>query len=161
MKKNQIYISGALTGLEQKTLDEMKDFYEKMMDVCEQCGFYGYVPHLRTDPKKHHHFTPEQIDDMDRSAVKNSSALVACLDIASFGVGIEIEMANTFRIPVIAIYSQKNFDDAKISQLARGNPAICFRIHYAGYEEALGYLKDYLISEQFKNELSSVSAMRE
>jgi nucleoside 2-deoxyribosyltransferase len=133
-----IYISGALTGIENST--EIKAFYEAIGSLCQEIGFQAYVPHLKTDPTNNPDVSPRQVFETDKHQVTASDLVIAYLGYPSFGVGMELAYAETKNIPLVLLYERgKN-----ISRFPRGIPTVISEIHFSSYEDALARLRSIL-----------------
>jgi nucleoside 2-deoxyribosyltransferase len=134
----KIYISGALTGIENST--EIKAFYEAIGSLCQEIGFQAYVPHLKTDPTNNPDVSPRQVFETDKHQVTASDLVIAYLGYPSFGVGMELAYAETKNIPLVLLYERgKN-----ISRFPRGIPTVISEIQFSGYEDALARLRSIL-----------------
>lgn len=142
-----VYISGALTDMSEQELEEKRQFYIKLGDVCHKNGFEPYLPHLYGDPIKFASLTPQRIDRIDRLAVVQSRLVVAYVGKASLGVGIEVEMAFHSNKPVILLFEKGK----KISRLVRGNPAVVREIPFTDQQDAYRQLDIFL--SDFNNKI--------
>ncbi len=142
--KTQVYISGALTGVENPTA--IKGFYEAIGVVCEEMGFQGYVPHLNTDPINNPGVSPRQVFEVDKHQVSTSDLVIAYLGYPSFGAGMELAYAETNSIPVILLYEKGKY----VSRFPRGIPTVVAEIQFNNYEDAVIQLKSFL--EQWKRQ---------
>lgn len=137
-----VYISGALTGT--PNIEELKEFYENIAEVCTDLGLKPYLPHLNSDPKKHPDISASKVYEMDAAQIKNADLVVAYIGMPSLGVGAEIEIAHYSNIPVIILYESEK----PVSRMSRGNPAVIRQIIFDHKTEALEKLK--LVLENFK-----------
>lgn len=146
-----VYICGPLTELAPEEQAQVKRFYEQLADVCEKViGIRAFVPHEHYDHVKHANYTPAQVDEAERKQVcKNTSLLLAVPVAASWGSGIEVEMAYRSGVPVIVLCEEKRLEQRKISRLLRGNPAVAKIIVYKDQEQALDLVKKEL-GENYK-----------
>ena len=103
-RKIKIYVSGALTGIENP--EGTKYFYEAIGLLWEEIGYQAYVPHLNTDPIKNPNITPRKVFETDKHQVSTSDLVIAYLGCPSFGVGMELAYAETKGIPIILLYEQ-------------------------------------------------------
>jgi len=134
----KIYISGALTGIENSV--EIKAFYEAIGSLCQEIGFQAYVPHLKTDPTNNPDVSPRQVFETDKHQVSIADLVIAYLGYPSFGVGMELAYAETKTIPLILLYERgKN-----ISRFPRGIPTVISEIQFSSYEDALSQLRSIL-----------------
>jgi nucleoside 2-deoxyribosyltransferase len=136
--KPLIYISGALTGIENITA--IKDFYVAIGSLCQNMGFHAYVPHLNTDPINHPHISPHQVFETDKRQVTQSELVVAYIGFPSLGVGMELAYAETNHIPIILLYET----DKTISRFPRGIPTVLSEIKFKDYQDALTQLESVL-----------------
>ncbi len=137
-KRPLVYISGALTGLENP--DNQKRFYERIASLCEEIGLEAYLPHKHTDPVNHPYISPQEVFERDRRAVRKADLVIAYVGIPSLGVGMELAYAEVFDIPVILLAEE----DRKISRFVLGIPNVKGVVRFKTREEALEKLKDNL-----------------
>lgn len=142
---SQVYISGALTGIENSA--EIKAFYETIGSVCQEMGFQPYVPHLKTDPIHNPDLSPRQVFETDKHQVSSSDLVIAYLGCPSFGVGMELAYAETNAIPLILLYER----DKNISRFPRGIPTLISEIQFSDYEDALAQLRNILERWKLEN----------
>lgn len=138
---HHVYISGGLTNLSPEDFENFKNLYEKLGELCESMGFKSYVPHKFSDPVKHAHLTPQQVDRLDRDAVTYSCLMITVVDNPSLGVGVEIEMAYHANKPVWLAHHK----DAHVSALPLGNPTVTQVLTYETHEDLLEQIKEALI----------------
>lgn len=143
MFQKTAYICGPLTELKAEGKTRVKNFYQRIGDVCEEItGSRAFVPHEHFDPIKHAHFTPQQVDETERNQVCNKTSVLIVAAIApSWGGGIEVEMANQNNVPVVLLCERKKMQARQISRLLRGNPAVRVIIEYDTEDEAILELK--------------------
>ncbi len=135
VRTGEAYVSGALTALEDGP--RMRLFYELLAEVVESAGLRAYLPHRVTDPVAAAHLEPRAVYDIDRAHVIASRVVVAYAGVASFGVGIEVELARQQGIPVILVAER----DRAVSRLLLGNPAVVEVVRFGdldGLRRALG-----------------------
>lgn len=137
MKK--IYISGALTGIENP--EEVKGFYEAIAQLCSKQGHDPYVPHLKTDPIKNPDVTTRQVYDNDKTQVESSDLVIAYVGIPSLGVGMELAFAAIKQIPVILLAEKGKI----ISRFPRGIPSLMAEVYFDDYQDALEKLHQLLV----------------
>ncbi len=133
-----VYISGALTGLEDH--EEQKGFYEDIASICEELGFQVYLPHKHTDPVKHPYVTPQEVFKTDKMAVRKADLVIAYVGKPSLGVGMELAYAEVFDIPVILLLEE----DKRVSRFALGAPNVKAVIRFRTREEGLKKLRSTL-----------------
>ncbi len=153
LSRKQAYICGPLTELDLEELPAVKNFCEKLADVCEKVlGVRAFVPHEHYDPIKYAHYTPLQIDEVERRQVcKETNLLVVVAVAPSWGGGIEVEMANVNKIPAVLLCAEKKLKDRRISRLLRGNPAFVEQIVYNDETDALERFSSFLKSIKSTN----------
>ncbi len=142
------YVCGPLTELTPEDQAWVKPFYEAIADVCEEVfGQRAFVPHEHYDPIKHADFTPQDVDTNERHQVCDLTSVLIVVAVApSWGGGIEVEMSNCSKVPVILLCEKMKLIDRKISRLLRGNPAVMRVIVYEDIEDALSQLKNVLLT---------------
>lgn len=140
------YICGPLTELSPTEQESVKLFYQRIADVCEKIlKVRAFVPHEHYDPIKHASFTPQDVDNAERHQVCDLTSLLIVAAIApSWGGGIEVEMANQNKVPVIILCEKEKLDNRKVSRLLRGNPAVTDILTYTNEQEALGKIEKML-----------------
>jgi nucleoside 2-deoxyribosyltransferase len=136
--KPRIYISGALTGIENLTA--IKAFYVAIGSLCQEMGFQAYVPHLNTDPINHPNISPRQVFETDKQQVSQSNLVIAYIGFPSLGVGMELAYAETNSIPIVLLYEI----DRLISRFPRGIPTLLSEIEFKDYQDALAQLESFL-----------------
>lgn len=142
-KEKSVYVCGPLTELPPKQRREVKRFYESIADLCQVVtGARAFVPHEHYDPINNPYPTPQEVDKAERRQVcELTSCLVVVAVTASWGGGIEVEMAYKSNVPVIILCELKKLEKKKISRLLRGNPAVKTTISYNAEQEALAQLE--------------------
>ena len=139
-----VYISGALTDMEEEQRATLRAFYEALGAKCHHAGFDAHIPHLVSDPVKAANLTPKQVDEIDRAAVYGSCLVIAYVGVLSFGVGIEVEMARFAQTDVWLLCEHSK----RVSRLLLGNPAVTQVIRFHDFAEAVG--ETYLRLSRFK-----------
>ena len=149
--EKSVYVCGPLTGLGEEEGGRLRSLYVVFADLCEELlGVRAFVPHEHYDPIANPDATPKEIDLAERQQVTERSwCLVTVADEASWGGGIEVEMANNAGIPVILMSRV----GVKVSRLLRGNPSIFGWIVYTDEKNALQLLDAELW--RVKNDISS------
>ncbi|RME04028.1 MAG: XRE family transcriptional regulator [Planctomycetota bacterium] len=134
------YISGALT--QAPNLEELRNFYEKVGEVCRSCGVEPYVPHQHSDPVLNAELSPEEVYSRDKNYVVSSDLLIAYVGVPSLGVGMEIAYADEHNVPIFLLYPCTQ----TISRMVRGLPKekMLAEIAFSNEEEALRRLRDSL-----------------
>jgi hypothetical protein len=149
--KKTVYISGALTNMDETQRVHLRAFYEDLGLACEAAGFDAYLPHKASDPTLARGMTPQEVDRLDRGAVTSSCLIVVYATIPSLGVGIEIEMANNAGIPIVLLTEERALELRQVSRLALGNPAVREVLSFKGPTGARAKLLAFL--EKFRAEL--------
>lgn len=137
------YVCGALSDLPEEILDDTKWFYEQIGNVLKEVtGIEPFVPHLHCDPINHSHFTPQEIDGIERPQVVERTSILIAVDVyPSWGGGIEIEICNTHNIPVIMMRPKNLPVGKRRSRLLYGNPAIVAILDFENYAQGLELLR--------------------
>jgi hypothetical protein len=105
----------------------MRLFYELLAEVVESVGLRAYLPHRVTGPVGAAHLEPRAVYDIDRAHVTSARVVVAYAGIASFGVGIEVELAREHAVPVVLVVERER----TVSRLLLGNPAVVEVVRFA------------------------------
>ncbi len=137
-KQNRVYISGALTGIDNP--GDIKAFYEAIGGLCQEMGLQAYVPHLRTDPINNPNVSPRQVFETDKHQVSSSDLVIAYLGLPSFGVGMELAYAETNAIPIILVYERGK----SVSRFPRGIPTVVSEIQFSDCEDAVAQLRSVI-----------------
>ena len=146
-EEKRAYISGPLTGLAKGGQHSTTRFYERIADMFERItGMRAFLPHEHYDPIKHQDYSAREVDDAERRQITEGTSILIAVAVApSWGGGIEVEMANQSRIPVIILCRKDDLAARKISRLLLGNPAVVAVITYRTEEEALERLERELV----------------
>jgi 2'-deoxynucleoside 5'-phosphate N-hydrolase len=139
-----VYISGALTDMDEDQRAKLRGFYEKLGEVCREFELEPYSPHVYADPKLVAHLTPEDVDRIDRLAVTQSYLVIAYIGIPSTGVGIEVELAHHAAKPVVLLFEKEKLEQKRITRIVRGNPAIVTEILFEDFDDAYDQLRTFL-----------------
>lgn len=139
LKNKSAYICGPLTELPKRQRENIKRFYEQIADLCQGVtGTRAFVPHEHYDPVKNPNPTPKEVYKVEYHQIsKSTSCLIAVTIAPSWGGGMEVQMANEKKIPVILLCLREKLDKRKISRLLRGGDAVKAIISYNTKEEAL------------------------
>jgi hypothetical protein len=107
-------------NLEPKKQDHLNhhNFYNKIAEISETNNISLYEPSKYMEPGVHDYIRPEQIYQKNRDVIRSSDLLIAYVGIVSAGVAMEIEIANSFRVPVILLYENSAYN--KISRMILG-----------------------------------------
>jgi nucleoside 2-deoxyribosyltransferase len=136
--KKKVYVSGALTGLSNP--QDIKTFYENIANVCSRFEIEAYVPHLVSDPIKNPTMTAREVYELDRNQVANSNLIIVYAGVPSFGVGMEVEIACEYKVPVILLMEKS----AQVSRMVRGNPTVIAELRFDDFSNALEQLANWL-----------------
>lgn len=94
------------------------EFYAEVAQIAAKNNVSVYEPSKYMDPNVHDYIRPEQIYQKNRDIIRTSDLLIAYVGIVSAGVAMEIEIANSFRVPVILLYERSAYN--KISRMVLG-----------------------------------------
>jgi nucleoside 2-deoxyribosyltransferase len=97
----KVYISGALVG--SADLAGSRSKYEECAAILRASGFAPYLPHQGTDPEVMNHIPASEVFTRDLAELVNSEAVVAFLDEPSHGVGAELAICISHKIPILAL----------------------------------------------------------
>ena len=136
---NNVYISEPLTGV--PNVDDVKAFMELIQQLLLRYGIQCYVPHLNSDPIRHSHLSPEEVNKLDEGHLAQSDLVLLNASIPSHGVGMEAEMAHRFGISIVLLYE----NEVKVSRMLRGVPAVWFEVRGKDQAEILVNLEHSLI----------------
>lgn len=145
MKKYNVYISGALTGIDDG--DGLKEFYEAIALLCHQLKLKPYVPHQHTDPIKNPSITPQEVFRLDKAMVSLADLVIAYVGAPSIGVGMELAYAETLGKPIILLYEENK----QISRFPRGISTILAEIKFHSFEDAMNSIRRILESKLSKS----------
>ncbi len=138
----QTYVSGSLTH----SAMERRALYEQVGRALELANLGPYVPHQTTEPnmgpdgENHKPRTPEEIWRINHDVIKDSQLMVAFVDEPSLGVGMELQIAEQYEIPVIVLAHI----DARVSRMALGFPQLQHTIRYHELPDLLTQLHSAL-----------------
>ncbi len=102
----------------KKEHQDHHQFYARIVQIAAQHQVSVYEPSKYMDPDLHDYIRPEQIYQKNRDIIRTSDLLIAYVGKVSAGVGMEIEIANSFRIPVILLYENDSYN--KVSRMVLG-----------------------------------------
>lgn len=120
------YLAVRLTGLRADGLyDRYGRLFEAVASSLETVpGLVLHAPHRVTDPNASlpDGLRPFDVFLLDKLYVTHSDVVIACLDLPSFGVGAELQMACDFGVPIVSFY----YTHATVapSRLILGMPAL-------------------------------------
>jgi hypothetical protein len=140
------YVCGPLTELSSSQQKSVKLFYQRIADVCEKInGARAFVPHEHYDPIKHISFTPQDVYNAEKHQVADLTSLLIVVAIApSWGGGMEVEIANQNKVPIIILCEKEKLENRKVSRCLRGSPALIDILTYTTEQEALEKLEKKL-----------------
>ncbi len=154
--KPWFYLSASLTDAPNPK--ELREFYEKIGEIVRAHGCFCYLPMWITPPEKPGIF-PVDVYETDMKAVKmckKGGAMIAVLEVQSFGVGAEIQKAFSEGVRLIYLIPS----GTKISRLIKGGGENIRRategmimIYYRGYTDALNKLSKVLEKLGYKKTL--------
>lgn len=125
------YLSSALTNIEEEVKEKYKKFYEKLSkQLMKEFRLRLYLPHKVSDPHHEIILKGDEIYFLDRYRVAESDIIIVNADFGSFGVGQEIELANSLGIPSVIFAQNKE----KISRMLLGTPASYIDVGVNPYE---------------------------
>ena len=127
----KVYVSGPLTNLREEGQKSVKRLYERIEDICVEYGVHCYLPHKKSDPRKHSDLSSAEVYKMDEKEVISSDLIVAYAGYPSHGVGSEIQLANQKDIPVLLLIEERK----SISRMLDGNPSIEGRIVFKNLKD--------------------------
>jgi nucleoside 2-deoxyribosyltransferase len=133
---SRVYISGALNASLnlQLALAEYEDLGAKLLER----GFAVYLPHHQTHPQQDQKISARDVFEKDVTQIRSSDTVVVFLNEPSFGVGAEIVIAATLRIPIVAIYKK----GVAVSRFIRGFlEATETQSHFVEYESLNSVVK--------------------
>ena len=120
------FLSAPLIGLldnnlkaQDKVYDLYHVFYKKINKIAAENNISVYNPSEYMDPGIHDYIRPDQIYQKNRDIIRTSDLLIAYVGIVSAGVATEIEIANSFRVPVILLCEEDKLN--KVSRMILGS----------------------------------------
>lgn len=142
------YVCGPIRELSLEERPHVLRFYEKIADVCETIArIRPFVPHQRFDPDDYVSATPQDIYRVEYDQVCNKTSLLIVVAVApSWGGGMEVQMANTNRVPIVLLCEREKLKSQRISRLLLGSPALMEVIEYDTQDEAIDKLKAWIIN---------------
>lgn len=114
------YMSSGLTNVPDGERDSLTSTLEHLfLDVFKPLGIFLYLPHLWSDPGHNAQISPEDVHILDRLRISESDFLVVCADYPSFGVGQEVEIAQSMGLQAIIFQRESS----RVSRMLLGAPA--------------------------------------
>jgi hypothetical protein len=137
------YICGALTELDPGHRDQVKEFYVKLGDICQETiGIRGFVPHEHYDPIKNADAKDTTVYSAEyRIVTEETSVLIVYAIEPSWGAGIEVGWANEHHVPIVILVP----GGKKVSRLLTGGPMVFSVIKVRDYDHAALELKVWLL----------------
>ena len=145
-KPIKAYMSGALTGLNDDARQRQLDRYELIQRTCAAEGYECYCPHQHSDPVRDADMAPSKVHELDSANVRDSDLVIADCTEPSFGLGIEVQMANNNEIPILLIAQEGK----EISRLIRGIPNI---VKVGKHADILYFATDEMLARRLAEEL--------
>jgi len=163
-----VYISCSLTHVPSNIFEQYCDFIRDIAKMLEQKHGFSVKYALKDSdpflPQYPFSKRPKKCYEWDRGMVEEADLVIAEVSFPSLGAGIELQIAEHKRIPVILIYKDYGFnvaeekeyknDDGKmhklqignriVSIIVQGNPAIVHEIYYSSYEEVIDSLSQFI-----------------
>lgn len=107
------YLAVRLTGLRADGLDDYyMVLYEEIAKTLDRVdGLTTHKPHVVSNPSAEQNdgLRPFDIYLLDRLQVTHADIIVACIELPSFGVGAELQLASDFGIPVVPVYYEQAY----------------------------------------------------
>lgn len=119
------YFAVKLTDIRFDALGEYLDLYDAVAERLSMIdGFTLHAPHRLTNPNSAipDGLSPADVYLLDRMHVSHADVLVACLELPSFGVGMELQLASDLGIPVAAFYYKEALSQP--SRIVLGLPVL-------------------------------------
>jgi hypothetical protein len=149
------YFAVRLTALREDGLFDAYDgLYEAVANrLSTIAGLSLHAPHRASNPDARNSdgLSAEDVYLLDRIQVTHADIVVACLELASFGVGAELQIASDFGVPVVAFfYAEATRNPSRLvmgmPSLATGESGIARLLRYAPTEEGRVKLLDALFA---------------
>lgn len=115
--RTKIYLAGGLTSAAR----EDNDRYEIIKALCQTHGWEVYLPHEDTG-SRNDVLDPKEVFEKNCRAIQESAIMIADVNVPSFGVGMECEVAIRSGISVIALVHQDK--SHRVSRMLSGHPSI-------------------------------------
>lgn len=132
------YISCPLTHSPEET----RQVYKKIQLALDLANLNCHAPHTWADPiiKGVVDVTAEQVYKNDYNHVVTAQLVIAVLNEPSLGVGIELQIAQQYGIPIIGVVHE----DVTVSRMALGIPQMLRIIKYKDLPDMLKQLNNVL-----------------
>ena len=137
------YICGPWTELDRNMRDQIKAFYLKLAEICQEIlQIRGRTPCEMYDTVKMNNSNLKTLFYDQREIVTTkTSVLIVCVLEQIWSGGVEIAWANEYSIPIIVLIR----GGCRPSPLFIGGPAMFDILHYEKEEQALFLLKTSLL----------------
>ena len=109
-----------MTGLTEPELDIVSRAAAHAVAACEAAGFDVYDPRGSTSPDQHPEVSAAEVYATDRARISHSDVLVCIADRPSFGVGLEVTIAQARMVPVVLVAHR----DMPLSRMLAGSPGL-------------------------------------
>jgi len=141
------YMSSSLTSFPNLSEEDAKNKRDKLLKLnlkikymCKSISVDLYLPQESSNPASSHDdcLTPDEVYVLDRWRVAEADFLIVNINEPSFGVGQEVEIANSMGIPAIIFFE----DDKKASRMIKGASCNFTPPGYNQDESLITYKKD-------------------
>ncbi|MFC1721703.1 nucleoside 2-deoxyribosyltransferase [Patescibacteria group bacterium] len=138
MKKARVHIAGPISCLTREKRKRYFKFYEQIAKICQQQGWHTFLPHRIMDPEAYPELTAREVYEAEIRDIRRADIIIAYVGEPAVGVGTELEVARSQNSVAILLYEK----GAKVSKIARGNPAVVHEIVFKDFADALIQLED-------------------
>lgn len=118
----RVFLSAPLSALSREIDAELSTFSKSLAHICQQHGLKVFEPDVRANHQMWDSFRPDKVYEENRGNLIACDLVVAYVGLASAGVGMEIEIANSQNIPVIVLYESSRQE--AVSRLVLGCPVV-------------------------------------
>lgn len=126
MRKLRAYIAYAMTSTNGPIKRRIERTLLSVERTCHRRQIATYIPGRYTDPWKHARLRSRTVYRTDHDNVLKSDLVILLGDVPSFGAGMEVEIARTGLIPIIAVTT----DVSELSRMVRGIPNLVTMVTY-------------------------------
>lgn len=159
--KLRAYMSSSLTSFPSLSEGDAKKKRKKIMklndtikEMCKSILVDLYLPQESSNPASSHDdgLTPDEVYLLDRWRVAEADFLIVNVNELSFGVGQEIEIANSMGIPAIIFFEENR----TVSRMLKGAPCNFVPPGYNQDQSFITYKKDDVdgLLEKLKDRIS-------
>ncbi len=128
------YMSSALSNLSKVETHRITGLLERLcLELFEPFGVFLYLPHVWSSPSHTAGMSAEDVYFLDRLRIAESDFVVVCADYPSFGVGQEMEIAQSLGLPILAF---QNSALPEVSRMLRGAFALTVNLKDSGSRPA-------------------------